>query len=439
MTDDQACAPAPSGAAVSASPPSQGKAIFSWALYDWGNSAFATTVMAGFFPLFFKQYWCAGVDAATSTLRLGVTNSVASLAVAVLAPFLGAMADAGRNRKRWLAACTAIGALSTAGFTLAGPGEWTLAAPLFVAGSFGFMAGVVFYDSLLVFVAPPDKRERASALGYSLGYLGGGLLFAVNAYMATSPETFGLESKSDAVLVSFLTVAAWWGLWSIPLFVVVKEPEPAGAATPAAGKLLLGSIREVASTFRKVRGHKNLFTFLLAYWLYIDGVDTVIRMAVDYGLSIGLGSADLIQALLVTQFVGFPAAIVFGRVGEKLGPKRGILLGIAIYFGVTTYAAFLKDAAGFYTLAVVIGLVQGGVQALSRSLYASLVPPEHASEFFGFYNMLGKFAAILGPLLIGLSNAVTNQPRWSILTLLPLFAAGGYLLTRVSHERPSAA
>lgn len=410
------------------------RSIFSWALYDWGNSAFATTVMAGFFPLFFKQYWSTGVDASISTLRLGVANSLGSLLIALLAPLLGALADAGQGQKRWLLRFTLLGVICTGLLALVGEGNWSLAAGLYVLASFGFMGGIVFYDSLLVAVAAPEQRDRVSALGYALGYLGGGLLFAVNAYMVMAPESFGLSGKTQAVQLSFVTVAVWWGMWAIPLFRFVHDPsarEHQGAWTEARR-----AVATLRATFHKIRGHRNVYGFLIAYWLYIDGVDTIVRMAVDYGLALGLESSDLILALLVTQFVGFPAALVFGRLGERIGAKRGILVGLCVYLGITLYAAFLTTATGFFVMAGVVGLVQGGVQALSRSAYSLLVPPEHAGEFFGFYNMLGKFAAIVGPLLVGAASALTGSPRWSILTLIPLFLVGGALLTRV--ELPPA-
>lgn len=416
------------------------RAIFSWALYDWANSAFATTVMAGFFPLFFKQYWSAGVDASTSTLRLGVANSIGSLVIAGLAPLLGALADAGQSKKVWLFRFTLLGSVCTGALALVGEGNWSLAAFLYILASLGFLGGIVFYDSLLVAVAPPGKRDRVSALGYSLGYLGGGLLFAVNAYMVMAPDVFGLADKGQAVRLSFVTVALWWGLWALPLFLAVKEPSVgvSTASKTSAFLTLQRALLKLSSTFRKIRSHRNVYGFLFAYWLYIDGVDTIIRMAVDYGLALGLESSSLIQALLLTQLVGFPAALVFGRLGERIGAKRGIVLGLLVYLGLTTYAAFLTTVTGFFIMAGLVGLVQGGVQALSRSYYSTLIPGENAGEFFGFYNMLGKFAAIVGPLLIGAVGALTGSPRWSILSLIPLFAVGGYLLLKV-EEPPSTA
>ncbi|GAB6044293.1 MFS transporter [Endothiovibrio diazotrophicus] len=414
----------------------------SWAFYDWANSAFATTVMAGFFPLFFKEFWSAGVAVTESTWRLGMANSAAGLAVALSAPLLGAIADRGGAKKRLLAFFLLTGTLPTLGLYFVGEGEWLAAAALYAVGVFGFSSANTFYDSLLVAVARKEERDRVSALGYSLGYLGGGLLFAVNVAMALQPALFGLADGGEAVRLSFVMVAGWWLLFALPLLRFVEEPRPAagsgGAAAVAAG------LRQFAETFHQLRRLKPVWLFLLAYWLYIDGVDTVIRMAVDFGLSLGFASSDLITALLITQFVGFPAALAYGRLGERIGTRPAIIAGIGVYVGVTLWAARMEAAWEFYTLAVIIGLAQGGVQALSRSLYSRLIPPHQAAEFFGFYNMLGKFAVVLGPLLMGAVAAATGDARSSIYAVTGLLVLGAVLLTRVemgrtNDDQPTAA
>ncbi len=400
----------------------------SWALYDWANSAFATTVMAGFFPLFFKQYWSGGVDATVSTFRLGLANSLAGIAVAVLAPLLGAVADRGGTRKGFLAGFALLGAGATGALFAAGQGQWVLAASLYGLGIVGFSGANVFYDALLVSVAGERRVDVVSALGYSLGYLGGGLLFAVNVAMTLWPGAFGLAGAAEAVRVSFVTVAVWWALFSLPLLFAVPEPPFAGTRRAPGLAAVAGGFRQLAATFREVRRLKVVFVFLCGYWLYIDGVDTIVRMAVDYGLSIGLDQKSLIAALLLTQFVGFPAALAFGKLGERVGPKPGIFVCLAVYLGVTVWGAYLETAAEFFGLAVAIGLVQGGVQSLSRSLYARLIPPSKAAEFFGFYNMMGKFAAVVGPVLMGWTAMATGNPRAAILSVALLFVAGGACL-----------
>ncbi|MDF1555364.1 MAG: MFS transporter [Deferrisomatales bacterium] len=412
------------------SPAGRRRGVFAWALYDWANSAFATTVMAGFFPLFFKQYWNAGVEATVSTFRLGVANSAAGVLVALAAPVLGAIADRGGGRKRSLGLFLSLGVVCTGALYGVSQGGWVAAAVLYGAAVVGFSGANIFYDALLVEVAAADQFDWVSALGFSLGYLGGGVLFAFNVALTLWPGAFGLADAAAAVRVSFLSVAVWWGLFSVPLFTRVPERVRRGSTAGLVGQ----GFRQLATTFHGVRRLKVTFTFLLAYWIYIDGVDTIVRMAVDFGLSIGLDHKSLITALLLVQFVGFPAALVFGRLGQRIGAKRGILLGLAVYLGVTVWGAFLDSAAEFYGLAVAIGLVQGGVQALSRSLFARMVPTSRSAEFFGFYNMMGKFAAVVGPLLMGWVGLLTGSSRASILAVAVLFLVGGGLLLTVDEE-----
>jgi UMF1 family MFS transporter len=404
------------------------KSVISWALYDWANSAFATTVMAGFFPLFFKQYWSAGSDVGESTFQLGLANSLANLLIIFIAPALGAIADQGGARKGFLYACTLLGAGMTGALYFVAQGDWFLAVLLYVGASSGFFAGLIFYDALLVAVTTPARYDRVSALGFALGYLGGGLLFALNVAMTLKPHWFGLQDAAQAVRVSFLTVAAWWVLSTLPLARWVPEPARTGRGGLAA---VAGGFRQLRDTFHEIRRLRHVGLFLLAYWCYIDAVDTIIRMAVDYGLAIGLAAESLIVALLITQFVGFPAAVVFGRIGERFGPKSGIYVAIAVYCLVVLWAARMESAAEFYVLAVVIGLVQGGIQSLSRSLYARLIPADKSAEFFGFYNMLGKFAAVVGPVMVGWVSLASGEPRLSLLSLLLLFGLGAWFLSRV--------
>jgi len=406
-----------------------------WAMYDWANSAFATVVMAGFFPVFFKDYWNAGLDPVDSTFRLGVANSLASLLIVLLAPLLGAVADRLARRKAMLLAFALLGSLMTAGLYLVGQGEWQLAMFLYVFAMIGFSGSNIFYDSLLPFVSHDRDMDRTSALGFSLGYLGGGLLLSLNVGMVWHPEWFGLADPASAVRASFLVVAAWWLLFSIPLFLFVEEPGGDGSAMSV--QVLLAGFQRIWRTLHEVRQLQNIWLFLVAYWLYIDGVDTIVRMAVDYGLSLGFNQNDLILALLLTQFTGFPSALLFGRLGSRFGAKAGILGGLLIYVLVTVWASVMTTAAEFYYLAVLIGLAQGGVQALSRSLYARMIPAGRSAEFFGFYNMLGKFAAIIGPVLMGWIGVLSGNPRTGILSLLVLFTAGAVLLVKVKESGPT--
>ena len=405
----------------------------SWAFYDWANSAFATTVMAGFFPVFFKEFWAADLPVTDSTFWLGVGNSVASILVVVLAPFIGALADQGGHKKKLLVLFAFLGILMSASLYFVASGFWVMALVIYGLGVIGFSSSIVCYDALLVDVAPAAQLDRVSAFGFALGYLGGGLLFALNVVMVLKPAVFGLEDASAAVRVAFLMVATWWALFSIPVILFVQERKPI-ATGPG---IFRSAIQELISNIREVHQYRMAFTFLVAYWLYIDGVDTIVRMAVDYGMAIGFDASDLLTALLVTQFVGFPAALVFGRIGERFGPKAGINAALVIYVLVVIWAWHMQAVWEFYGLAVSIGLVQGGIQALSRSLYARLIPAERAGAFFGMYNMLGKFAAVLGPLLVGVVSMLTSNPRSGLLAILLLFVAGGLVLQAVKFPAPA--
>jgi UMF1 family MFS transporter len=429
------------------------KAIWGWALYDWANSAFATTVMAGFFPLFFKQYWSYGADVNVSTAQLGFGNSIASLIVALIAPILGAIADKGSAKKKFLVFFAYLGVLMTAALFLVQKGQWAWAIFIYVMGIIGFSGANVFYDALLPSVAGEKKIDYVSGLGFSMGYLGGGLLFLVNVLMTLMPQKFGLPDSATAVRFSFLSVALWWGLFT--LFSIFWVPEKnVSAAEESAGNIVAAGFRQFTGTFKKIRHLKVVFLFLLAYWFYIDGVDTIIRMAVDYGLSLGFKSNDLIVALLIVQFVGFPSALVFGKLGERWSVRKSIFLAIVIYMGVTIWGTMMTQKMEFYILAIVIGLVQGGIQALSRSYYSRLIPKNQAAEYYGFYNMLGKFAVIFGPALMGLVGLIVKRTlmppsptpeqmiavgqlasRWGIGSILILFIIGGILFYFVDEEK----
>ncbi|MDC0246383.1 MFS transporter [Deltaproteobacteria bacterium] len=428
------------------------KLVWGWAMYDWANSAFATTVMAGFFPIFFKQYWSIGVDVNQSTAMLGFGNSIASLLVALMAPLLGAIADRGSFKKKFMIFFAYLGVLMTAGLYLVGKGEWVLAIFVYVMGVIGFSGANIFYDSLLPSVADESNVDSVSSLGFAMGYLGGGLLFLLNVVMTLQPSIFGLADAGEAVRWSFVSVALWWGTFSLISIAWVPEPEI------GKNKSRENSIREgfnqLFRTFQEIRHLKTVLLFLLAYWFYIDGVDTIVKMAVDYGITIGFESNDLIIALLIVQFVGFPAALIFGRLGERWGVRPSIFLAIGVYIAVTIWGTMMREKYEFYVLAVVIGLVQGGIQALSRSYYSRIIPKNQVAEYFGFYNMLGKFAAILGPALMGIVGLMMRNvlmpenpsaeelievgqdaARWSIASIIVLFVIGAVLFYFVDEEK----
>ena len=432
------------------------KAVWGWAMYDWANSAFATTVMAGFFPIFFKQYWSYGVDVNVSTAQLGFGNSIASLFVAILAPVLGAIADKGSARKKFLLFFAYMGVIMTAYLFLIEKGEWVWAIFVYAMGIIGFSGANVFYDSLLPTVAGKEDIDYVSGLGFSMGYLGGGVLFLINVLMTLMPDTFGLADSGEAVRYSFISVAIWWGVFTIATTMWVPEEKVAGVAREDRN-FIVGGFRQIMRTFKQVRYLKTIFLFLLAYWFYIDGVDTIIRMAVDYGMSLGFASNDLIIALLVVQFVGFPAALVFGKLGQKWDVRKAIYLAIGIYMIIVVWGTMMTVKQEFYILAIMIGLVQGGIQALSRSYYSRLIPKEQAAEYYGFYNMLGKFAAIIGPALMGVVGLIARRllmpseptpgqilhigqlaSRWSIASVLILFLIGAVLFYFVDEEKGKA-
>ena len=395
-------------------------------MYDWANSAYATIVLAGFFPLFFKQFWSAQNTVTESTFQLGVANAMASMVIVMLAPALGAIADAGNLKKRLLIIFSFLGISMTLGLYFVEQNSWLLAISFFVLASVGFSGSIVFNDALLTDITEEKYYDRVSALGYALGYLGGGILFAFNIAMVSLPEWFGFSSVNDAVRFSFITVSIWWLVFSIPLWLFVHEDKTSGIYSTT--KVMYSGIAQLINTFKKIHKLKMLVLFLVAYWLYIDGVGTIVRMAVDYGLAIGLDGSDLLLALLLTQFIGFPAALAFGYAGERIGPKTAIMLAIAVYLAVTLIAYRMNTVEEFYALAITIGLVQGGIQSLSRSLYARIIPKSQSAEFFGFYNMLSKFAAVLGPLLIGIIAALSGSSRLAMFSVSILFISGGILL-----------
>ncbi|MGH8174953.1 MAG: MFS transporter [Steroidobacter sp.] len=402
------------------------KKVVAWAFYDWANSAFAASVMVVFFPVFFKQYWSADVAATESTFWLGMANGGASFLLAIMAPLLGALGDRGGSRLRFLLAFTVLGVVSTAGLSLVEQGQWQWAAVLFALASMGFWGGIIFYDSLLIDVAPRNRLDSISALGYAIGYLGGGVLLAINVWMTLKPGFFGLADSAAAVKASFVTVAVWWALFAIPIFLLVRER---GAGERAAsGHAVRESFAALWSTFRDVRRYRAVFFFLLAYWMYIDGVNTIQKMAVDYGLAIGLETSSLIQAILMVQFIGFPAALLFGWIGQRISPVAGIFICIAVYALVTVYATVLNTSTEFFIMAAATGCVQGGIQSLSRSYYGRLIPPDRAGQFFGFYNMMSKFAAVLGPFLMGTTALLSGNSRTAILSIVVLFIGGAALL-----------
>ena len=397
-----------------------------WAFNAWANHAFSTTILVGFFPLFLGKYWGKDLPGATSTFYLGLTNSAASFVVMLIAPWLGALADRRGQKKRYLGWFTALGVVASAALAFIGAGQWLWALIVFAIASIGFFASYSFNDALLVQVADAQESDRVSAFGFAMGYLGGGILFLLNVLMALYPQKFGLADATAATRVAFISVALWWGLFCLPLFRYVPEAPVSAQST---------GWRELWETLKKVIRNKPVLQFLIAYWLYIDAIGTLQQMAVDFGSKLGFSTNVLITALLMVQFISFPAAWAFGPLAAWIGTKRAIYLGLAVFFLVSIWAYFMQTERQFYEMAVAVALVQGGVQALSRSYFSRLIPPERSGEYFGFYNMLGKFAAVLGPLVVGLVALATGNPHLSIMVLSVFFVIGAVLLSRVQEPR----
>ena len=406
-----------------------------WALYDWANSAFFTTIVAAVFPIYFSRVAASGMPPDVATTRFAATTTIALVLIALLAPFLGAWADYAAMRKKLLAMFLGLGVGATAGMGLIGQGEWLLAAGLFVMGNIGVSGSMIFYDSLLPHIAAADEIDRVSTAGYGLGYLGGGLLLALNLAWIQFPTFFGLGDAATASRVSFVSVAVWWLVFALPLFRCVAEPPPQQEAGACSGaRFVRGMLGQLRRSIREIRVYKNAALLLAAFLIYNDGIGTIIRMAVVYGTEIGLSQGVLISAILLVQFVGIPAAFAFGSIAGRLGAKSGIYIALAVYMLVSVVGYFMATALHFYLLAVLVGLVQGGCQALSRSLFASLIPRDRSSEFFAFFAVTEKFAGIFGPAIFAGITFATGSSRTAILAVALFFVVGGLMLSLVDVE-----
>lgn len=404
------------------------KKVITWALYDWANSAFALSVLAVLFPLVLGNYWGADDGGSAATIRLGWITFAASLVVFVSAPLLGTIADTGGYRKRFLVLFAITGAVATTGLGFVGEGDWTLALGLYLIASVGFYSATVFYDSLLIDVTEPRNYSFVSTLGFSVGYLGGAALLSLHLWMLKSPQTFGLANATEAFSYAFISVGVWWLLFLLPLLYFVPEGH---SAIEDSRHPIRAAYEELRSTILKISQYRNVMVFLSAYWLYIGGVFTVIFMAVNYGQRLGFADSDLVLALLIANFVGFPATMVYGFLAHRYGAKKGLYVALLAYVGACLWAIQMTEVREFYVMSVIIGMVQGGVQGLSRSVYAALIPADQPGEFFGFYSMTTKFAHVLGPAMVAIAAMLSDDPKWVLLTLMPLFLAGAFLLALV--------
>jgi UMF1 family MFS transporter len=407
-----------------------------WALYDWGNSAFVTTILSAVFPIYFAEVAAGDLPRVEATIRFSTTTTLALAVSAIVSPLLGALADRRGHRIPLLRASTLVGVAASAALALVGRGHWPWAAVLFALANIALSASFVFYDSLLPAIASEQEVDRVSGAGYALGYVGGGILLAFNLAWIAAPQSFGLPDSQVAARLSFLSAALWWALFAIPLLRRRTLGATAPRARPGGGVVRVVWVGLMA-TLRDLRRHRQASLMLVAFLIYSDGIGTVIRMATIYGAEIGIDRSAMIAALLVTQFVGIPFTFLFGSLGHRIGARRAIFLGLGVYCVITGLAFFMRTAAHFFALAILVGTVQGGTQALSRSLFSRLIPQDRTGEFFGFFSIADKFAGILGPAVFAATAAATGSSRGAVAAVATFFVLGGVVLSFVDVDARS--
>jgi len=400
-----------------------------WIAYDAGNSAFATTVVAAFFPIFYKEFWSTGVDNLTAASYYSWTLTLSNLALLFSAPIIGSITDLSRTTKKLFTFFVLISIVFVALLSVLDLGDWFTALLFFGIANYCFSAGNILYDKMLVQIAPQSQLTRISSLGFAYGYLGGGVLFLINAFMTLSPETFGLADASEAIQWSFVMVSVWWGMFLIPLLIHYKDR---GVALYEKS-LVKESTIKVFVTLRNISEHKNAFLFLLAFFLYIDGVHTVMALASTFALNLGLASSSVIVGLILVQFVAFPATLIWSRISSRYGDRSVINICIVAYIGIIFYSTTLSSATEFYILAAGVGSVQGGIQACSRSLFGKLVPEEKSGEFFGFFNTFGKAGAFIGPALVAIFITMFDSITIALTPIILLFITGGMIMLKVKE------
>ena len=416
--------------------------LVAWAMYDWANSAFMVVIITAIFPIYFSAVAAAGLPPQTATSRFITATTIGLAIIAILSPILGTIADYMGAKKKLLGAFMALGIVSVGMMFFIQRGDWLLAAVLFILANIGANGSFVFYDALLPHVARPEEINRVSTAGYALGYLGSGLLLALNLAWIQKPEWFGFPtgpnlSPSDATLptrLAFLSVAVWWLLFSIPLFRRVPEPAPLREPGPSAAHPVRASFQRLARVFQELRGYRNAFLMLVAFLIYNDGIGTIIRMATIYGTEVGIGRGALIASILLVQFVGVPFAFLYGILADRIGAKQSIFLGLLAYAGISVLGYFMTSALHFLILAFLVGMVQGGTQAISRSLFASMIPKHQSGEFFGFFAVFEKFAGVFGPAIMLAIISITGSTRLSILSVIIFFVVGAWLLLKVDVD-----
>ena len=406
------------------------KTVKSWIAYDAGNSAFATTVVAAFFPIFYLEFWASTMPKVEASIYLNWTLVICNTLILLSGPVIGAYTDINRSTKSALNIFTIIGALFVGSLFFIDIGSWLYALIFFGIANYCFCVAQIPYDKILTKITTPNNFSIISNQGYAWGYFGGGALFLLNALMSIYPSSFGLASQAEAIRISFLMVSIWWLLFLIPLFLNFKETKTEQHSI----SVFSSSFKNIFNTLKSVYQYKNAFLFLIAFFLFIDGAHTVIYLASTFALNLGLETSSIIQALILVQFVAFPATLLWGYVANKYGDKLVLYITIASYICIIVYSTTLSSAFEFYLLAAWVGFVQGGIQGSSRGMFGKLIPKEKAGEFFGLYNVMGRAGAILGPLMVGTLLTLYGNVRIALLPIAVLFIVGGLLLTRVKNE-----
>ena len=406
------------------------KTVKSWIAYDAGNSAFATTVVAAFFPIFYLQYWASSMTELEASVYFSWALVISNVSILLSGPVIGAITDLNQSTKKSLTVLTLISVFFVGLLYFLQAGSWMLALTFFVIANYCFCVAQIPYDKILTKISTPNNFSIISNQGYAWGYFGGGLLFIVNAFMSINPSAFGLASQAEAIRVSFLMVSVWWLIFLIPLLLNFKETKEVNKSKNS----IIQSIKNIVSTFKSVYKYKNAFIFLIAFFLFIDGAHTVIYMASTFALNLGLETNAIIQALILVQIVAFPATLIWGYVAGRFGDKLVLYITIISYVCIIIYSTTLSSALEFYLLAAWVGCVQGGIQGSSRGLFGKLLPKDKAGEFYGLYNVMGRAGAILGPAMVGGLLTIYGNVRIALLPIAILFILGGLLLTRVKNE-----
>ena len=413
---------------------SDNKTVYSWALYDWANSAYATTIIAAVLPTYYSKVAASQLAPNIASSYWAYSTTIAMVLLVFMAPILGAIADYNKSKLKFLFGFVVIGVTFTGLLYFIQEGDWLLASIFYILSRAGWSGANVFYDSFLPHIAKKNEIDQVSTFGYALGYLGGALLLALNLGMILSPQTFGIPNTGMGTQLSFLSVACWWALFSIPLFKTIKEPDIYPNKDDKKNTLII-AFQRLSITFKEMRNFRQAFLFLIAFWFYNDGIGTIMVMAVIFGTEIGIGQDHLIGAILAVQLIGIPFTILFGKLAAKINVKRSIYFGLLVYTLISIGGYFMQSAIHFWMLAIAVGMVQGGTQALSRSVYGQMTPKKKSAEFFGFFDVSQKFSGILGPLVFGLIGQITGSSRLSIFALVVFFLGGMYILSKVNIEQ----